>query len=1198
SISTTSYDTALCIIPPKRLWPSVDRLRTLYDKAYGKWPPHVNLIYPFVRPEALPMAAEIIQSTLSQRQQDGNNNNEIRLSLDTVDVFTHKKHDNTIFLCDGDHKHRSQLTKLRKDILRALSPGQQIGNYQMHMTVAQSEDAASSAHKFLVDKVGLLPSIEWEVDQLYILVRERIQLPGSNSNATSRMKLWGTISFSGSSDGSSELSQTTTTTNMLLLPSAKKDQLQTNTPYYFEEETNLWVPFSPSDLNTTTTSDKTLTIASYNVLAEFTHPPSSARHSLLINTILSAGAHADVLVLQEVTDTFLSSLLADKRVRDTYPFTSHGPPAQPDVDPLPSLLNIVVLSRVAFGWEYVSFRRKHKGAVVVTFKDVGKHVEKGEDRSFLPVVLAAVHLSHGLTDGAVAAKKIEIQTLLGYLEATYPGHPRVVAGDFNITSSSRSVEAAVERKSISAVAKGHLESLDGVFADAGLVDAWAVTRVGGRGGYSYDDQGATYNPRVNELAAAAVGSGGNMRPQRYDRILVRGEDFLTIAKFNQFGFLKERLGVDSEDATTTYASDHWGVRCLLRLGMTTTPTVTKPSEEITNLIVPVNLKQATASLATPGAVNECLSSLNVLPTSEEIAMRKTALTLLKHTILSPSPGESTVPSATRAQPTIIVIPVGSYALSVWTAASDMDVLCIGPFSARTFFALATRRLRKAATQNIKILRRVKANSGTMLELQVMGIKMDLQYCPAGGVAQRWPEVLTTPVSDPIWMLATATLAKLKAARDVDYLVHSVPDLAVFRLASRFVKTWARARGIYAARFGFLGGIQIVLLVARVYKMLVRETGQEVSVEDLLVTFFDHYASFDWEHQLVFDPLFHTQRLPFRRATAREPLAILGYFPPTLNTSQAASMNSARTIKEEFERAAGAVDDAGSWTSFLCGDGGEPTAAAVYTAGAIDFLAAYKSYVKIDVQYWGLSPAKGAQFVGWLESRCVALLVNLHRRAPGVYARMWFARFVEVVDGKGEEEEERDYQGCYLIGLDKSDQNMEREELKVALGALQGALARFEEQIRGDEKYFDAKSCWMGASVEDSEEDSEDEDSEDYGVEGAQAVMCINKRKKVGNTKKKGKKLSQEQQHQEQSTPKLRMATDVLNRIRWDPEMDSGDYVVGYEDRFLGAQERALDEWKTEKTDEEFIPQHRILYFKRLSTGETVWDRGLRMDTVF
>lgn len=66
----------------------------------------------------------------------------------------------------------------------------------------------------------------------------------------------------------------------------------------------------------------------------------------------------------------------------------------------------------------------------------------------------------------------------------------------------------------------------------------------------------------------------------------------------------------------------------------------------------------------------------------------------------------------------------------------------------------------------------------------------------------------------------------------------------------------------------------------------------------------------------------------------------------------------------------------------------------------------------------------------------------------------------------------------------------------------------------------------------------------------------------------------------------------------DPSLDSGDFIVGYEDRFAGAMEKALDTWKSEQTDEEFIPQHRILYFKRKSDQTVVWERRTRIDLLF
>ncbi|KAK5651549.1 hypothetical protein OQA88_11914 [Cercophora sp. LCS_1] len=1197
SISINSYDTALCIVPPRRFWPSIDRLRVLYDKGYEKWPPHVNIIYPFVRPDSLPIAMERIQSMLSAQD----NADTVNLRLAQAGVFQHK-HDNTIYLYDDDKDHITNLKRLRGDILKSLGQKAQ-QNFQMHMTVAQSEDASSSMHRFLKEKVGLLPAVEWEVQEIHILIRERVQLP---NGATSQMKTWGVISLTDSVS-LSRPGKPLPFYEMQALPApatvntdeedgpGEKDELQSHPPYYYDDETDIWLPLGSTDEFYDADESKPggLSVGSYNIMAEFHYPPSQARYPLLLKNILSRPAYCNILVLQEVTDHFLSYLLADPDIRVRFPFCSHGPPSQDDIEPLPNFLNMVILSRFAFDWEHVSFRRKHKGALVARFKVIGDGP---------PLILATVHLTCGLTDGSIAAKKTDVQKILKYVGEKYPSHPWVLAGDFNMSTSSFTIDSALEKKGISPVSAAQLQAIDEILLKAGMEDAWATASRDD--GLEEEDEealegehGATYDPLTNEVAAAIVGSGYNMRPQRYDRVYFRGEGKLDIAGFNLFG--KERGRVGDEE---NYASDHWGVRCLLK-ATEGAGSSAKISEEIGKLVIPVSLEKAADGIGGMEEVKEALAEVGAFPSDEDVANRKAALGLLKRIILDTHPeglGES---ATSRLRPVVVVVPVGSYSLGVWTATSDIDVLCIGPFSANTFFTLATQRLRKAEAQEARIIRRVKANTGTMLELEVLGIKMDLQYCPATSVAEQWPQALRAPPSDPIWSLSPSTLSKLKAIRDRDYIQRSIPDITTFRLAHRFIRCWAKSRGIYAARFGFLGGMQISLLLTRVYKLL--PNPESVSLPDLLITFFTHYSAFPWATHAVFDPHFHTTRLPYNRST-REPLAILGYFPPTLNTSLAASVPSTRAMATEFERAAAALQQEGmTWSTFLT------------TGGARDFLTSYKSYIKISIQYWGLSLARGSRFVGWLESRCVMLLVDVARRAPGLNARMWPARFVETAVQAADGGEAKDYQGCYLLGLDKVDPEMSKDELQVALGGLRTALRRFEEQMRGDEKYFDAKSCWMSAEVinrgdlgdlevdgrewgeytpgEEEDDDEEEEESQDEAGLGAE----LEGPEITGRKKKKGKKEGVDSAvHKLETGKKFRTAADVMNRIRWDPEMDSADFVVGYEDRFVGAREKALDAWKSEQTDEEFIPQHRILYFKRKSDGVVVWERRTRKDEIF
>ncbi|KAG8167203.1 hypothetical protein KVR01_002892 [Diaporthe batatas] len=1170
-LSLTSRDTALCIIPPRNQWTKVDQLRSHYDRAYGKWPPHVNLVYPFVQVDALPRAAEAVQSAAAPVRGQ----KPLDICLDAAGVFQHKQ-DKTIYIHDEDD---SQLKDFRAAIMQALGH-QDAGSYNMHMTIGQSEDMNESWHQFLLQKARWLPKVEWSVDQLYILIREKLPAGGSE------MKTWAIISLD---DGSISRCDTPKPFFDELPAVAEKNGM----PYSYLSD-SLWSQSSRVHYSASPSAEiSNLVVSSYNVLAEFEYPPSQARYPLIVRNVLSDSARADVLVLEEVTDDFLVFLLREPEIRELFTFCSWGPPDQEDVQPLPSHNNIVVLSKHAFTWEHVPFHREHKGAIVAQFQSLGQW----DDADFRPLILAAVHLTHGLKDGSVAAKKMEIETILRYLDDTYPENPTILTGDFNITTSSYTINQALEKKAVTPQSITYLRNIEETFVQSGFVDTWAELQV--EDGAASDDeldaafegeQGATYDPITNALTAEIVGSGFNMRPQRYDRILVRAGDYLKALKFDKFGFATEEIG--------KFASDHWGVRAVFRIGPEAeSQEALSTAADITR----VKLKTGKHLSETEDDLAGLLKQLQAIPSEGEVQQHAAAFKLLRETILeSPAPTVST--ETGRSSTPLVLVPVGSYGLGVWTSASDIDCLCIGPFSSSTFFSLATQRLRKAADKGVKVMRRVKAHTGTMLELEVNGIKVDLQYAPAGAIAAEWPHCLRLPASDPVWSLSAQTLNKLKSIRDLDYVRRSVPDIVKFRLAHRLVKTWAKRRGIYALKYGYLGGIPITVLLARIHKLLARDSGV-VSLSDLLSTFFNHYAGFNWRADVAFDPFFHKQ-LNYRR-TDREALAILGYAPPALNTCLAASVPSVRTIAEEFQRADEMLSEEGmTWSRFF------------ETDGSADFLKSYKSYIKINVQFWGGSLTKGRGLVGWLESRCVSLLVDLNRRLPDLHVRFWPARFVEASAGDSTEDEQGDYEGFYLVGLDRLEGSATDE--KTMQEKLLDVLRKFEDQIRGDPKYYDERTSWVEAGVirraalkqphVDAREwgeytigDEESDEEEEEEEEAAQGSSVYEDYQAVHSAAKKGRTTNQPRSvvvSKPAGAGKFRTASDVLNRLRWDPSLDSGDFIVGYEDRFAGAMEKALDTWKSEQTDEEFIPQHRILYFKRRSDATVVWERRTRIDLLF
>lgn len=43
---------ALVVMPPPEAWIAIQRVRMVHDKSYYRWPPHLNVLYPFLPDDA------------------------------------------------------------------------------------------------------------------------------------------------------------------------------------------------------------------------------------------------------------------------------------------------------------------------------------------------------------------------------------------------------------------------------------------------------------------------------------------------------------------------------------------------------------------------------------------------------------------------------------------------------------------------------------------------------------------------------------------------------------------------------------------------------------------------------------------------------------------------------------------------------------------------------------------------------------------------------------------------------------------------------------------------------------------------------------------------------------------------------------------------------------------------------------------
>ena len=288
----------------------------------------------------------------------------------------------------------------------------------------------------------------------------------------------------------------------------------------FDANTGAWVeaPAGAPD-----TAPERLTVTTLNVLFDLYDGDRLATERRTPAALaLLRDADTDIIALQEVTPPFLRALLDAPWVRERY-WLSDGPGAA-TVTPSGQLL----LSRLPFS------------SLCQRIFSRDKRVIAGQvGLSGGPVWVATQHLTSNRTAAGSSARRTQVQALTEWTRsfaAQDPGsRPDVVlAGDFNFGDGDPEFNA---------------------FAQAGFVDAWPALRPA--------EGGETYAPSRNALAALTTTSG---RSQRLDRVLVCSPSGRLVPE--AVGLIGESPleGPPGPSGATLYASDHFGVRCVLRQG--------------------------------------------------------------------------------------------------------------------------------------------------------------------------------------------------------------------------------------------------------------------------------------------------------------------------------------------------------------------------------------------------------------------------------------------------------------------------------------------------------------------------------------------------------------------------------------------------------------------------------------------------------
>ncbi|KAF2418504.1 hypothetical protein EJ08DRAFT_53851 [Tothia fuscella] len=790
-----------------------------------------------------------------------------------------------------------------------------------------------------------------------------------------------------------------------------------------------------------------ISIASYNLMVEPRAPSLDIRAPRLLENILSfslpSSSALDVLCLQEVNEEMLAWLLKDLTLRRKYPYCTHIVSSI-----FPSKRNLVTFASRQFTFFTLQFEERHKSSLLAYFVD-------------LDITVANVHLSSALTDSAVRTKRQHMLSLDNFLTKNPQllNSQVIVVGDFNLTTSSRTIETASTRRIITS----DTAALVGEVIDRTLWDDTYLMwdDLGSLDEDEYDgEEGATFD-RLRNALAATFGAPIDNRPQRYDRILVRAGSTISVERHERFGL---------PDANGECASDHYGVlaRLLLQpidikrteLGEGIQNLGRFPKESIPLITDATNVEQIIAPY---------------LPTASDRSQREHALEDLRQTLMK-----------NDRLSDMVLAPLGSYSIDTYFPDSDIDLLAIGSIPPREFFDLAIAKLRSlerhGRTDSDDGFRAVHYVNSLVpiVETVVQGIKVDLQYCQAIELVKAYHSadnklsleelVLDTEI---ISMLPPASLRPLNTYRDTAYLLTTIPNLTAYRIAHRFLSLYLKRRGLYSAKFGYLGGIHVSLMLNRVVKLLGtsedvigkcsgRSDGSfasgNISSSSIVRSFFEYYAKFNWSKDIVDDPhMAASGSKPTR--SAREAVFIQSIFTPTarLNVASSCTVFSAHTFTSEFALAKKKLDE-GNWDWCL-----RPREDC-----AREFLKDFGAFVCITLDLWDINDIGGGkvrEMTGSLESKITGLMVNLGR-IEGLKGRVWPARFRQQISVDEEESPalggEQELRGYYLVGI-SAREGMVVDEKKIFAGKVLNAARTFE-RLAKDLKGFGEGHVWVEVEV--------------------------------------------------------------------------------------------------------------------------------------
>jgi 2'-5' RNA ligase len=157
-----TVQTALCLIPPENVWEQIQSIRSVHDKAYPRWMPHINLVYPFAPESEFDNIKTQLDAALNKK-----NPFEIEFDQTSLNYFKQKS-ECTFHLRPKKTKDVVEIHQiLQKYLPNYISTARP---FEPHLTLGQT--TTSRISDILIEMKAKWKTIRFTIDRVCLISRE------------------------------------------------------------------------------------------------------------------------------------------------------------------------------------------------------------------------------------------------------------------------------------------------------------------------------------------------------------------------------------------------------------------------------------------------------------------------------------------------------------------------------------------------------------------------------------------------------------------------------------------------------------------------------------------------------------------------------------------------------------------------------------------------------------------------------------------------------------------------------------------------------------------------------------------------------------------------------------------------------------------------------------------------------------------